>query len=157
MSELDKVALVRSLYASDFDPERLGEFLADDCIYHGPDGTVEGIESLRAMCAELHRAFPDLRFSVEAIRVEGEEVEVHWTLRGTHEGALGGMEPTGRPVEMTGRHTEVVRSGKIVERFGASDHESLAEQLEGAEEGLEGPAEENDAGPDGEEGGAEGR
>lgn len=137
MSELEKVALVRSLYASNFDPGRLDDFLADDCVYHGPDGTVEGIESLRALCVELHEAFPDLRFSVEAVRVEGDEVEVHWTLRGTHQGSLGGVEATGRPVEMTGRHTEVVRGGRIVERYGITDHEILSEQLESAPDGEE--------------------
>lgn len=134
MSELDKVVLVRSLYASNFDPDRLDEFVAPGCVYHGPDGTVEGIEELRTMCRELHRAFPDLRFRVDALRVEDDEVEVLWSLRGTHEGPLGGMEPTGRPVQMTGRHTEVVRGGRIVERYGSPDQESLVDQLEQAEE-----------------------
>lgn len=136
MSELDKRLLVRSLYASGFDPERLDEFLAPDCVYHGPEGRVEGIEALREMCRELHRAFPDLAFSVEALRVEGDEVEVQWTLRGTHEGPLRGLEATGRPVEMTGRHTEVVREGRIVERRGLDGGASLTEQL--AQAGPEG-------------------
>lgn len=134
MSELDKVVLVRNLYASAFDPERLDEFLAPDCVYRGPNGRVEGIENLRALCRELHEAFPDLHFRVDALRVEGDEVEVQWSLRGTHEGPLRGVEPTGRPVEMTGRHTEVVREGRIVERFGSTDHGSLVDQLEQADE-----------------------
>lgn len=146
MTDLDKVVLVRDLYASDFDPERLDEFLADDCVYHGPEGDVEGIENLRAICAELHRAFPDLRFSVEALRVEGDEVEVHWSLRGTHRGSFRGEEGTGRPVEMTGRHVEVVRDGRIVERFGSADQLDLAPELREPGEGS-GEAGEGDDAP----------
>lgn len=133
MSDLDKRVLVRDLYASDFDPDRLDEYLAQECVYHGPDGTVEGIRALREMCRDLHRAFPDLAFSVEALRVDGDEVEVQWTLRGTHEGPIGGIEPTGRPVEMSGRHVEVVRDGRIVERRGSSERATLVEQLREAD------------------------
>lgn len=139
MSELDNAVLVRGLYASGFAPDRLEEFLAPECVYHGPEGAVEGIDALREMCRELHRAFPDLRFSVEALRVDGDEVEVQWSLRGTHEGPFRGVEPTGRTVEMTGRHVEVVRGGRIVERFGGPEGEAgLVERLAAAGDEREG-------------------
>ncbi len=132
--EPEKVALVRAFYESGFDPDRLDEFLHPDCVYHGPDGDVEGIEALRAAARELHRAFPDLRLAVEGVRVDGPEIEVQWTLRGTHEGPLQGFGPTGRSVEMSGRHVEVVRGGRIVERFAAGESESLARALAAAGE-----------------------
>lgn len=128
----EKADLVRAFYRSGFDPARLDEFVHPACVYHAPGGDVEGLEALREMCRELRAAFPDLRMSIEALRVDGPEVEVHWTMRGTHRGEIGGFEPTGRTVEMSGRHVEVVRGGSIVERFGTSDHEGLAEQLRGA-------------------------
>lgn len=118
MAELEKTVLVRKLYASAFDPERLEEFLAADCVYHGPGETLEGIEALRERSRELHDAFPDLRFSVDALRVEEDEVEVRWTLHATHERPIEGDEATGRSVEMSGRTVEVIRDGRIVERFG---------------------------------------
>lgn len=137
MSELENGILVRRLYESGFDPDRLDEFVAEGCVYHGPGGEVRGLDALREMCVELHRAFPDLRFTVEALHVEEDRVEVEWTMRGTHQGPIAGVEATGREVEMTGRHTEVVRGGRIVERRGASDHEGLARQLREATEGDE--------------------
>ncbi|NIP58907.1 MAG: DUF4440 domain-containing protein [Gemmatimonadetes bacterium] len=137
MSELDRAILVRRLYESGFDPERLDEFVAEDCVYRGPGGEVRGREALREMCAELRRAFPDLRIRVDALRVDGDEVEVEWTMTGTHGGAIGEFEATGREVEMSGRHTEVVRGGRVVERWGTSDHVGLARRLREAAENEE--------------------
>jgi len=137
MSEIDRAILVRRLYESGFDPERLDEFVSEDCVSLGPGREVRGREALREMCAELHRAFPDLRMRVDALRVDGDEVEVEWTMRGTHGGAIGGFEATGREVEMSGRHTEVVRGGRVVERRGTSDHVGLARQLREAAENEE--------------------
>lgn len=133
-SSAEKAELVRAFYASGFDPERLDEFVHPDCVYHAPGGDVEGIGGLRAMCADLRAAFPDLKMAIEALRVDDAEVEVHWTMRGTHEGEIGGFEPTGRTVEMRGRHVEVVRGGFIVERRGTTDHAGLAEQLRTADD-----------------------
>lgn len=128
-TEIERAVLVRGLYRSGFDPDRLDEFVAPECVDRGPEGETEGIEALREKCRELHRALPDLRFSVDALRVDGEEVEVRWTLTGTHRGEIRGTGPTGRPVEMSGRHTEVVRDGRIVERYGSADGESVAGRL----------------------------
>lgn len=127
--QVDRATVVRRLYRSGFDPDRLDEFVAPDCLDRGAGDETEGIEALREKCRELHRALPDLRFTVDALWVDGEEVEVRWTLRGTHRGEIRGAEPTGRRVEMSGRHTEVVRDGRIVERYGSADRGSVAERL----------------------------
>ena len=57
MSDLDNAVLVRELYDSAFDPERLDVFLDPDCVDHGPDGERRGREDVRRLSRELHRAF----------------------------------------------------------------------------------------------------
>ena len=58
-------------------------------------------------------AFPDIRFETGKMICEGDTVAHRWTLTGTHEGALMGVEPTGRRVEVAGVEINCVENGKI--------------------------------------------
>jgi predicted ester cyclase len=64
-------------------------------------------------------AFPDWRFEVEDMVAEGDRVVTRFVGRGTHQGhttsfGLGGVQPTGRPLELRGYVTHRVVDGKIV-------------------------------------------
>jgi predicted ester cyclase len=45
--------------------------------------------------------FPDLRFALEDVIAEGDTVAWRITARGTHQGALMGIPPTGKPVAIS--------------------------------------------------------
>ena len=122
-------AIVRRLYESGFAADVINEVVAEVLRYHLPSGALGGRAELLAGAEAYRRAFPDVKFSIEELRVEGEAVEVRWRMRGTHSGDFAGYAPTGRVIEMRGRHVERVVGDEIVERWGESDHASLAEQL----------------------------
>jgi steroid delta-isomerase-like uncharacterized protein len=102
--------------------------------YDGHDPTahpteVRGPEGFKEQTAGYRAAFPDLRFTIDSIVAEGDEVAVRWTATGTHEGSLSGESPTGNTVAVSGFGSWVVRDGKIVEHWGVIDLMGLLRQI----------------------------
>lgn len=74
-------------------------------------------------------AFPDFVITVEDIVAEGDRVMTRWTARGTHQGPLMDVPPTGKKVEMTGITFNRVADGKIIEQRENADMLGLRQQL----------------------------
>jgi steroid delta-isomerase-like uncharacterized protein len=107
------------------------ELIASDYIGHdpavpeplrGPDGVKEFISTYRA-------AFPDARLTVEQQLAEGDLVATRWSGRGTHEGELMGIDPTGKQVTVSGLTISRLEGGKIVEEFQNWDTFGMMQQL----------------------------
>jgi steroid delta-isomerase-like uncharacterized protein len=65
-----------------------------------PTGVVhDGAEEVKAYFRDSRAAFPDQRNELISLRHADDAVIVEFWLRGTHEGALMGFEPTGRTFE----------------------------------------------------------
>ena len=62
-------------------------------------------------------AFPDLKPTLVGICAEADTVCTLWRISGTHEGALLGVEATGKKVSVDGISFDRYRSGKLVESF----------------------------------------
>ncbi len=91
---------------------------------HDPTAMPEetrGPEEFKQQTAHYRAAFPDLRFSVDAIATEGDVVWVRWIARGTHRGSLTGEPPTGNVVEGTGFGSWRIEDGRIAEHWGVFD------------------------------------
>ncbi|SRR5581483_1126911 len=69
------------------------ELIATGDVYDGP-------EEVMAYFEETRRAFPDQRNELISLNHSDDAVFVEATLRGTHEGPLRGLPPTGREFEM---------------------------------------------------------
>jgi steroid delta-isomerase-like uncharacterized protein len=88
----------------------------------GPAGVKEFISTYR-------EAFPDARITVEQQLAEGNLVATRWSGRGTHEGELMGIEPTGKQVTVSGLTISRLEGGKIVEEFLNWDTLGMMHQL----------------------------
>jgi ketosteroid isomerase-like protein len=78
--------------------ELVDELLAPDYVSHAP-GEPElkrGPEDIKEVVRAYHSAFPDLTYTVEKQVAEGDMVVTRWTVRGTHQGELMGVPPSGR-------------------------------------------------------------
>jgi predicted ester cyclase len=75
----------------------------------GPEGVCQAVAMLRG-------AFPDLRYTIAEVIVEGEVIAARWVARGTHTGELRGpigqVDPTGRSVSFAGLTMGRVEGGK---------------------------------------------
>ena len=88
-----------------------------------------GHEAVRESVVALCEAFPDGRFTIEDIVVEGDRVAVRFTGRATHRGEFRGVQPTGRQVTVTGIGIYRIYGGQIVERWENIDQLGLWQQL----------------------------
>lgn len=95
----------------------------------GPDGYRENVEMVRS-------AFPDLEVTTEDLIAEDDKVVTRYTLTGTHEGRLMGIEPTGREVEFEGISIGRLEDGQVVEGWSNIDVFGMMQQL-GVVEGPE--------------------
>ena len=109
----------------------IDELFDPNLIFHDPAAPEDilGTEALRQFFAGLRLAFPDLHFSVEDLFSSGEKMAARWTLRGTHQGELAGIPPTGRQVTVTGLDLFHLSEGKIKEVWVELDMLDTMQQL----------------------------
>jgi len=88
----------------------------------GPAGVKLAWQALRA-------AFPDLHATIEEMVAEGDKVAVRGVIRGTHQGELMGMPPTGKAVTMALTDINRIAGGQLAERWGEADMLGLLQQL----------------------------
>ena len=86
-------------------------------------------EGQKQRITTFHRALPDLHLTIEDLIAEGDKVVFRVTVRGTQEGALMGISPTGKQVSVTAIDIARVADGKIVEHWGQMDMLGLLQQL----------------------------
>ena len=88
----------------------------------GPDGHSEFVTMFRT-------AFPDIHFTVEDQIAEGDNVVNRVTARGTHQGELMGIPPTGKQVTVTGITIDHIVGDKLAESWGILDIWGMMQQL----------------------------
>jgi predicted ester cyclase len=107
-------------------PELTAELVSPDYVgpqgERGPGGFNDNVQSLLA-------GFPDIRFRIEDLLVEGDRVVVRWAWTGTHTGTFRGIAPTGRRVTTTGIVLYQLRDGKVVRNWLESDRLGVLQQL----------------------------
>jgi predicted ester cyclase len=97
-----------------------------------------GRAGLKELFTRLRSAFPDLHVSIQQLIAEGDHVVAVTTMRGTQEGNLPGIKPTGRSVDVSSIDLYRIAGSRIVEHFGRFDELGMLEQL-GVAHDLEWP------------------
>jgi len=108
----------------------IDEICTEDVVSHAPLGEPEGRVSLKAYERPVHEALPDFDVTFEDLVAEGDRVAMRLTIRGTHEGELMGVEPTGRAVEFGNTVFHRLEGGKIAERWVQPDVLGLLRQVD---------------------------
>lgn len=108
------------------------ELTASDYVGHDPalPEPLRGPEGVKEFIATYREGFPDARITVEQQLAEGDLVATRWSARGTHEGEMMDLEPTGKQVTVTGVTISRLESGKLVEDFRNWDFHGMMRKLE---------------------------
>ena len=108
----------------------IDEMLTADFVDHeeGPPGTPEGIEGVKFFVTTFREAFPDLQVTIEDTIESGDRLAIRATMRGTHDGELMGVPPSGRRVELGMIDIVRVEGDRVAEHWGATDNLSLMQQ-----------------------------
>jgi predicted ester cyclase len=106
------------------------ELFADDFLDHTPQPncTPDKAGAL-GLYKTLRAAFPDFRADIHWQRVDGDVVTTYKTYRGTHQGVMFGIAPTGRKIHFETVDAMRVEDGKITEHWGVANLFSLLQQL----------------------------
>jgi steroid delta-isomerase-like uncharacterized protein len=88
-----------------------------------------GIEAAKASVTGYRDAFPDLKITIEEQIAEGDTVVTRWSARGTHQGDLMGIPPTGKQATVTGITIDTIAGGKITESRTNWDTLGLMQQI----------------------------
>lgn len=132
MSTEDNRALVRRGIEETLNQRHLAmvdELYVPDFVFHNASRTIHGLEPFKQYLSMLHTAFPDLHITIEDMIGEGDRVVVRFTFRGTHQGDLMDISPTGKQVVVTGINIICAANGKVVEEWVNLDELGLLHQL----------------------------
>jgi predicted ester cyclase len=107
--------------------EELYAFVAPDVVVNGErqglDGYVAGLQAVT-------EAFPDYRWDLRQLVVEGPWIAAHFVDTGTHRGTFRGAPPTGRPVTTREFAMYRVEGSRIVEVWVTADNAALLGQAD---------------------------
>lgn len=109
------------------DLDVLETLVAHDSVEH-QEGSVSGIEGLRALISELRSQFSDLHLEIEDTATSGDRVWFRIRSTGTNDGPLWGRPATGRPIDITVMDVMRVVDGRIVEHWGVADRLAVLKQ-----------------------------
>ncbi len=132
MSTEDNKALVRRLFEEVWNQgkmARIAEFYSPAHVEHSPSGPVHGQEGYKQYVMMYRTAFPDAHYTVEDQIADQDKVVTRWTARGTHQGPLMGIPPTGKQGTVTGIGIARFEGGKIVEAWTEFDALGMLQQL----------------------------
>jgi len=108
----------------------LGHLLAPELQFHFRGrARPTSVAQFQEMVGMWRTAFPDLRFNIEDIVSNGDRVAARFTFTGTHRGALFGIEPTGRTVNVTMMGFFRLADGRVTEMWEDYDEAGMRQQL----------------------------
>ncbi|MEN3357941.1 MAG: hypothetical protein V7637_1923, partial [Mycobacteriales bacterium] len=104
----------------------LEEFVADDVVVNG---AVQGVADYVAGLQAVVDAFPDYRWELGHLLVDGCWIAAHFHDTGTHRGTFLGVPATGRSVATQEFAVYRVAAGKITQVWVTADNLGLLAQL----------------------------
>lgn len=112
-------------------PNTAEELVHDAYVIHDRELAEElrGPDLYTALAVSTRELFSDLTFTIEDVIAAGDKVALRWTMVGTHDGPLYGVEPTGEQVELTAIEINRFEDGKLAETWTQSDQLGLMEQV----------------------------
>jgi steroid delta-isomerase-like uncharacterized protein len=112
------------------DLDAVDRYLSPGFVNHDPfPGFAPDREGMRQTAQVFRQAFPDWHAGQETHIAEGDLVAERFTARGTHQGEIMGVPPTGTTVTLAGINIFRVQDGQLVERWGRTDDLGFLQQL----------------------------
>jgi steroid delta-isomerase-like uncharacterized protein len=146
MSAEANAAAARRVVEEAFNQGRLevfDEVCSPDVVSHDPaePEDLRGIDAHKERVRAYRTAMSDLEVVIDDVIAAGDKVATRWRARGTNDGELVGMAPTGKHIEITGMSIDHFDSeGKIAETWDQWDNAGFMVQLGLAPEPAAAPA-----------------
>lgn len=132
MSEQYKTA-ARDLVEKGFnqkDPGAFEAFFSTSLRDHAlPPGVPGGFEGRRMFYSAMLAAFPDMEVRLQDAIGESDKLVTRWSARGTHQGDMMGIPPTGKQISISGIAIDRFENDQSVEHWEVFDQVGLMQQL----------------------------
>jgi len=110
--------------------DKFSEFIDASYVEHTPSpGQEAGISGLITFFKNLRTAYPDYKFTVDEVIIDGNKVVVLNTFTGTNTGPWMDMKPTGKSVNVDGIDVIYLTNGKATEHWGYVNTDKWMQQL----------------------------
>jgi steroid delta-isomerase-like uncharacterized protein len=133
MSVEENIAMVRRSYEQGLnrgDLNTVTEDFAPDYLHHFPLSPEPlTLSAFEEMFNSFLSAFPGMTVTIADIFGVGDRVAARHIFRGTHQGELMGIPPTGKEVTFTGNDIYRFANGKIAEEWSMFDALGLMQQI----------------------------
>jgi len=109
----------------------LDQIYLPDVVYHDPSmpESFQGLETLKAYFETMHTAFPDQKWTLDEMYIDGDRVFWIYSYTGTNTGPMGEIPATGKSVREVGVAVDRMSGGKIAEEWVYYDTLDLMTQL----------------------------
>ena len=107
----------------------IDEIASPDFVEHQYGFSPPDATGVKEAITSLHQAFPDFSLTIEELVSSDDKVWGRMTGRGTHEGELGTIPPTGKEMEITVIDIMRFEDGKLIEHWGIADRFAMMDQL----------------------------
>jgi predicted ester cyclase len=121
-TEQNKAILLRWFNAqssANYDLATLDELTAPDFVYHHPGNpevrTHE--ERKQKIIIEFTKVFPDIKYDLKDLIVEGDKAAVRYSISGTQKGEFMGIPPTNKRIELSSLCMVRLANGKVAEMW----------------------------------------
>jgi steroid delta-isomerase-like uncharacterized protein len=107
------------------------ELLQPDVVMYHPSSPepIRGLEAVQGFLSVFRGGMPDLRLTVEDVAGDGDYVAARWSARGTHDGEMFGIPPTGNKISIHGISFFRFADGKIAEDWVEENTLDVLQQL----------------------------
>lgn len=133
MSAANNIALVRHFVEEAQTRHNLAavdEYMSLDFVDHSvPPGLPADREGVKMQFSMFFKALPDLHAIIHDQVADENKVVTRKTLRGTHQGELLGIPPSGKSVDIEVIDILAVKDGKITDHWNLVDQLGLMKQL----------------------------
>ena len=108
----------------------IDDLVSADYVGHDPaQPDMHGPAGVKTFITTYLSAFPDGSITIDGQLAEGDLVATRWTGRGTHNGELMGIPPSGKEVTVSGITISRLQDGKVVEEWQNWDTLGMLQQL----------------------------
>lgn len=110
--------------------DALNELLSPSYLRHGNSSdAIQDREQFKASITSTRLAFPDLVTTIDDMIEEGDRLAIRWHSQGTHLGAMFGVPPTRRSVEVYGVTFAHFSGDQVIEEWVTWDPRQLLTAL----------------------------
>lgn len=111
--------------------DEFDKYVATNSVDHDAmPGQKPGLEGMKEFAKMMHSWFPDMKSTIEDMRVDGDVLTARYSMSGTNSGSMMGMPATNKKVDAIKGFDQVRwQNGKFVEHWGVFDAMGLMQKL----------------------------